>query len=644
VTRKLIHALLIWLGAAAVLLAVYRPALEGTRLLDDDVLIYGNANLQDAGGLWRTWTQPESSPDYYPLTYTTWWVEGRLAGLEPWVLHVDNVLLHAASVVVLGLLLRRIGLEAPAAWLTAALFALHPVQVESVAWMAQRKSTLSGLFFLLSAYAFVRGAMGRAVEPSAQAREPAALHAGWYALSLFLFACAMLSKPVTMTLAASLVLVAWMCRGGLPARRDLARILPFFLLALPMAVLTATVQRTRVMTVGPDFELGALHRLFLAGRVFWFYLGKLAFPVDLTFAYPRWDMEGAEAMRWALAPVAAAGVLIGAWLARKRLTDGPWMALAFFAITLSPALGFLPIYWHLYYYVADHVQYLAMIGPCALAAAVLGRWIARGEALGGGRWIRGSLIALAAGGLVALGARSSSLAAEYRDAVTLWEATRSRNPDALIAYRSLAKLYCQRAAQTGDASLYQRSLDVANEGLARGETFPEIQFTISDANFALGRFEAAAEAARTGLRLDAIATRPKRTLERSRMEFTLGTALLSLCWAKLPAGDRGEIQRLDAEATAALERAVELEPGFDDGWYNLGNLHLLMGRYDESIQANRMALKARPTYAKAMTNIGLALSSKGDAAGARRAFEDSLRISPTGEAADVARQGLAALR
>jgi Tfp pilus assembly protein PilF len=359
------------------------------------------------------------------------------------------VLLHATNAVLLGVLLTRLRLPPPIPLIAATIFALHPVHVESVAWITERKNTLSTLFYLLSALAYQR------FDPAADAASRFR-PLGWWAISLVLFACALLSKTVTASLPAALLLVIYWRRGQI-CRRDVLPLLSFFVLGLGMGLLTAWLETHHVGAGGSLFALSAVDRILLAGRVPWFYLRILVVPYPLIFFYPKWRLDGSDAWQYCF-PLACV-VLMGAlWHWRRRIGRGPLVAALFFGGTLFPVLGFVNVFPFLFSYVADHFQYLASIGPITLVAAMLGRWITNSRAK---PWP----LAGVSGGLLLLATLSWQQSQMYHDLETLWRTTIARNPNAWLAHANLAPILsgrgeyeqamaeCQRATELHEPAL-----------------------------------------------------------------------------------------------------------------------------------------------------------------------------------------------
>jgi len=428
-------------------LTAYGPALRGDFIWDDDQYVKENPLLKDADGLRRIWTEPRASLQYYPLVFTSFWVERHLWGLDPLGYHLVNVLLHTLGAGLLWFVLVQLGV--PGAWLAAALFALHPVHVESVAWITERKNTLSLPFFLASIAAYVRFSLGDGFSSRGQPALPGARAAGgWYLLSLALFALALLSRTTTAVLPAVVLILLWW-RNGRLGWRDLAPLLPFLALGAAFGLFTARLETEHVGALGADWEASPVERVLVAGRIVFFYLTKLLWPADLSFVYSRWQVD-ARAWWQYLFPAAAAAGVAALWGARGRIGRGHLAAALYFLVCLAPVLGFLKVYPMRFSYVADHFQYFASIGPIVWAAALLDRFSS--GALGGeslGRLARGPGGALArragtAALLALLWALTWQQSGMYRDPETLWRATIRRNPSAWLAHANLAEILLGR--------------------------------------------------------------------------------------------------------------------------------------------------------------------------------------------------------
>lgn len=422
-----------WLFALlllAVTALAYAPAWNGRPIWDDDAHLT-KVELRSASGLARIWFEPGATQQYYPLVHCVFWLEQKIWDLAPTPYHFVNILLHATSAFLLFLFLRR--LRIPGGWLAALLFALHPVQVESVAWISELKNTLSGVFYLSAALAYLRFDRERK-------------RGAWF-LAFALFLAALLSKTVVASLPAALLIVFSWERGKLSWRRDVLPLLPFFALALAAGLTTSWIEHQLIGAHGEAFDLSLGQRVLIAGRAFWFYLGKLFWPQKLTFIYPRWNVDPHLWWQW-LFPLAAFALVIALWFLRRR-TRGLLAAILFFGGTLFPVLGFLNVYPFIFSFVADHFQYLASIGIFTLLAA--GFAIAS-EHL---RFARAAAVLV----LALLAFLTWQQAHIYADPITLYEATLRDNPDCWLAHNNLSTAYLARGRI--DDALTQAELALA---------------------------------------------------------------------------------------------------------------------------------------------------------------------------------------
>jgi tetratricopeptide (TPR) repeat protein len=409
-----VRAILGALATAALALAVYWPALDGKPLWDDDGHLTA-PELRTWAGLGRIWTEPGATQQYYPLLHSAFWLEHRLWGDAVRGYHLANLAQHLAAAGLLGLLLRRLGV--PGAGWAAAVFAVHPVHVESVAWISEQKNTLSLGFMLGAALAYLR------FDATRRRRD--------YLAASALFGAALLTKTVTATLPAALLVVLWWRRGRI-GRGEVASLLPWLVAGAMAGLFTAAVERHAIGAVGAEFGGGPVERAVRAGQAGWFYLGNAFWPANQVFVYPRWTVDAGIPAQWF--PLLAAGGAtagLGVWCRRARAPLAAW--LLFWGL-LFPALGFVAVYPFRYAWVADHFQYHANLVP----VAVLGAALAAAARHARGGWI-------AAGAAVAaLALLAARQAPQYRDAATLFATTLRRNPESAMAHNNLGLI---RAAQ-----------------------------------------------------------------------------------------------------------------------------------------------------------------------------------------------------
>jgi tetratricopeptide (TPR) repeat protein len=403
-------------------LAAFSPALEAGFVWDDDQYLTANPLIIAPDGLRRIWFSRDSPSQYFPLTYTSFRLEHALWGFDPRGYHLVNILLHLANALLLWRLLAV--LAVPGAWLAAALFAVHPLQVESVAWVTERKNVLSTLFYLASLLLFVR-------QPAGERR----WNSRWYLLSLATFLLALFAKTTAVTLPVALLVILWYRRES-PDRTTLLLLAPFGGAALSMGLLTIWWERFHQGTRGSEFAFGPLERLLIAGRALWFYPRKLLAPLDLTFSYPKWQIDVRDPWQY-FWPLLALGAILLLWWFRERIPRGLPASLLLYLAAISPMLGFVALYTFRYSFVADHYAYLALAGLLLPLTALHHRAAARLEGLP--RRAVGLLIPLLLlSGLSLLTYRQAGV---YRSAELLWRDTIAKNPSSWIARSNLGLLY-----------------------------------------------------------------------------------------------------------------------------------------------------------------------------------------------------------
>jgi tetratricopeptide (TPR) repeat protein len=437
------RALLAVALVAATLLA-YAPALRAGYVWDDDDYVTRNPLLTAPDGLGRIWFSLDAPSQYFPLTYTTFRVEHALWGDAPLGYHLVNVLLHAANALLLWHLLRRLG--APGAGFAAAIFALHPVHVESVAWISERKNVLSLLFFLASLTAWLRFAG----EGSSRSRATA------YGASFAFYALALFAKTTACTLPAAQLLLLWLRGQRIDARR-LLQVAPFVAWGALMGVVTVLWERFHQGTAGERFALAPVEAVLVASRALWFYLGKLAWPVDLSFSYPKFAVDPGDPRQWAwLAALATLFLALFWW--RRRIGRAPLAAGLFFVAMLSPLLGFVPLYTFFYTYVADHYQYVASIGPIALFAGVATRASRRPGGL-----VRRLRVPAAGALLLALGGLAFAQSRAYESSETLWRDVIAKHPESWMAHTNLGRALARQRRFEEAIESYRAALAVRPE-------------------------------------------------------------------------------------------------------------------------------------------------------------------------------------
>jgi len=566
--------LLLGFALVAAVVAAYLPALEAGFVWNDDTYLTENPALDSLEGLKLVWTEPRASEQYYPMVFTTYWIEKRLWSLHPFGYHLVNVLLHAGSALLLWALLGRLRL--PGAFMAAALFALHPICVESVAWVTERKNTLSLLLSLLSLLAYLRWIEARtaAREPKKKRkprpetpwhRQPAAL----YATAIALFTLALLAKTTAAVVPAVLLVLVWWRKGRLEGA-DARPLAPFFAIGAGLALHTAWLERTMVQATGAEWGLSLPGRVALAGRVVAFYAGKFLLPTDLAFIYPRWEIDPRLFGQWlpALGGLAALGA---AWALRHRIGRGPLAALLLFGGVLFPAMGFFNVYAMRYSWVADHFAYQAVAVGAAGAFCGLASLVPEGRAAPRRAAGALALLVLAVSGVLTF--RQSRV---YRDPETLWRDTLEKNPACFMCETNYGHWLTEQGRIPEAIPHFEASLRI------RPDNVPTL-LNLSRIEELEGRPAEAAERLRAALRID-----PKETV-----------ALVNLATLDVKAG------RL-AEARAGFTEALRIGSPDDHIAYNgLGAVLLRQGKLADAAEQFRQSLRLRPDYAPARKNLEL---------------------------------------
>ncbi len=565
----------------ALALCCYWPALHGGLVWDDQAHVT-RRELQSVAGLGRIWTDLHATQQYYPVLHSAFWIEHRIWGDATLGYHLLNVALHVTAACLLIQVLRRLGV--PGALFAGVIFVVHPVCVESVAWISEQKNTLSLVFYLWSALVFLESGDDWSIP---------------YIQAFALFILALLTKSVTATLPAALLVILWWRNGRLSWRRDVLRLLPWFAVAVASGLFTAWVERRFNGAVGPEYDLTLAQRLLLAGRVIWFYLGKLLWPTRLIFIYPHWDVRSAAA-GWAgyLAAAVAVTAALG-WLSRRR--RGPLAVWLFFVGSLFPALGFFSVYPFVYSYVADHFQYLPSLGIIAGAAAGAALVLARcpPAARTAGRVLCAGLVAT----LVLLSREQSR---GYTDRTTLFQRTIELNPDCFLAHNNLG-IDLEQSGHPVEAEAHYRAAIAIKPDLA------EAHYNLGHLYYGTaGRLDDSVAEFREALRL-----RP----DYPEAHDNLGNSLVR------------EPGRLD-EAIAQYQEALRLRPDYPEARGNLGGALQMQGRTIEAIGQFQELVRLRPDSAQAHVSLGNAwLKVPGRSNEAIAEFQEALRLRP--DAAEI---------
>ncbi len=554
----------------------YLPAVRGGFIWDDDAHVT-KPELRSLHGLYRIWFDVGATQQYYPLLHSAFWIEHKLWGDQVIGYHLLNIALHTCAAILVMRLVRRllmtknIGWAEEAAFLTAAVFALHPVHVESVAWITEQKNTLSAVFYLAAMTAYLN------FDQSRQGK--------WYKRATALFILCLLTKPVTVTLPVALLVILWWKRGRWSLKQDGVPLVPWFALSLVSGLFAAWVERNVIGAEGEDFTLSALQRVILPGRVTWFYLSKLVWPRELIFVYPRWNVDPSQTWQWAFTLALAVLFVILAAVSRKN--RAPLAAMTFFVVSLFPVLGFFNVYLFQYTFVADHFQYLASLGVILLLCAVVAAGLSRITRPG-----------LRAAGLLLLPTLSGVLTFQqchlYGDNEGLYQTTLRTNPTCWMAYNNLGVLFKEQGRFDAAITQYESALRIH-------PAYPEAHNNLGVVMNALGRYEEAIKSYQEALRLrpdypDALANlvvpltelgRLREAIDRSeqairkdaddpRVRINFGIALIKA----------SRVQ----DAIEQFQEAARIRPNLVEPWWNLAMCYRTLGRSSDAIAAAQRAL------------------------------------------------------
>ena len=573
------------------LLAVvpYLPAMLWGGFIWDDAIITKADPVREVSGLWQIWFSPsaiEEEVHYWPLVYTTFWLEHKLWGFDPTGYHIVNVLLHLANTLLLWHLLRR--LPVPGAWVVAAVFAVHPLHVESVAWVIERKDVLSGLFYLSAVLTYMRF-----VEQPSRGR---------YAGSLALYAAGMLSKSIVVTLPVALLIWHWWKQGRVTST-ELLRVVPFFAVGLIIAVGDLSFSWS-LEPVSLGYSL--TERMLIAGRALWFYVGKLLWPMDLVvIIYPLWDIRVSDPLAWGYL-LAAVALAVALWHFRPQIGRGPLAGALFFAVTLSPVLGFIEHGYMQYAFVADRFQYLAGIGVMAVVIGAATYGVGRLPSL----WQKGAL-GVTAVALVALGMLTWRQAGVYQDNETFYRHIIALNPQARDVHHNLGSVLYKQGR-------YEEALDATRVAVEQRPDFAKTRANLGLILTELGHLEEAEAHLRRAIALNPQVQHGhlnlgKALIKQGRFAEGIDTTRVALeqdpdsFQAHANLGAAFAALGHSDEAEPHLRRAIALNPQAKRANFNLGFILYKQGRYEEALAPARAAAEQRPNYFQAHANLGFIL-------------------------------------
>ncbi|HTQ39598.1 MAG TPA: tetratricopeptide repeat protein [Pirellulales bacterium] len=630
-------------GAAIIVIATcaaYLPAINGGFVLDDDALVTRNSSVKASDGLYRIWFTSEPL-DYWPITNTVFWLEWRLWGMNPIGYHITNLVLHIINSLLIWVVLRT--LEIPQAFLAAAIFALHPVNVESTAWIAQLKNLLALFFFLLSILFYLKAGFTRTSFNSTKVYSTILSPFDWlegkksYWISLAVFVFAMLSKTSVVVLPLILLLVVWWQLGRV-TWKDFLRTVPFFLVCIALTVVTLWFQKEHTGNILRDVTL--LDRLLGAGATIWFYLYKAFLPFDLSFVYPQWHIDSHDFVWWLPLIATIIITLILIWkrqTSRGRPTLFAWV---FFCVALLPVMGFSDVGFMQHSLVADRYQYVAIIAVASIVSAYGSYFFQR---------LRWPLFMPAAAiMLLTLFLLTFQQASLYHDAVNLYTATLIKNPESPLIHYNLGVAYkdtgepvrareqfeqavklfpsyvdaiyglgilcAENADFQGAINYYKRALELDSNN---AEVHNNLGFALNQ----LGNPQEAFEHFKKAVEL-----KPDLAKARNNLGIVLA--------------QKGQIQ----EAITEFESAIRVDPNLAEAYASLGNVDLLLRKFAEAIDQYKQALKREPRQYQVYGNMALAYAQLKRPADAIAAAQKAIQFAQEQHQTQFANQAEAWLK
>ena len=604
---------------AVAVFIVFSGTIRNGFVWDDDDYIYQNPLLTEPGGfvkIWQSYYSPkfnprENTPQYYPLVFTTFYLEHKLWGFNPAGYHITNVLLHIANTILLLFVLRKLGLGWSIPLITAAIFGIHPTQVESVAWATERKNVLAGLFYFSAFWCFLH------FQDTAKIK--------YYIASLLLFVCALLSKTASVMLPVVLVLAAYL--KDRPIRKTITYTIPFFALSTVAGLITLTLEHTMVGAKGAEWTFPLFKRLLIVSHAIWFYIGKILWPHPISFLYGQWQINTHSIISYLplIAVITTAALLI---IFRKKIGRLPIFSLANFVVAAAPALGFVSFYMMRYTFAADHFIYLASWSIMLLAVVVATQFLSylpQNPKLVLGAFATAVI-------LICFAVITAEEVKKFKNVQTLWEHTIAVNPKAWLAHNNLGVIYASQGNYEKALEHYKTTIELNpnyataynNAGVALVlmnqpakaidyykkaiELNPDYGEALYNFAIAYSRLEKNTEA------IEYFKKALKFQPENMSTWYNL-----AICLSKT--------NRV-SEASEAYRKAVELKPDYPEAHYNLAVSYQMLGKLDDAASSFKKALEIRPTYIEAKYRLALVYRQQGKLNEAAKLLHSALDQEP----------------
>jgi protein O-mannosyl-transferase len=574
---------------------------------DDPDYVYEN-RVVSRGLTWNSirWAFSFHAFNWHPLTWLSHMLDCQIYELHPAEHHATNLALHLAAVILLFLVLRRMTGALWQSAFAAAVFAVHPLRVESVAWISERKDVLGGFFFVLTVAAYVR-----------YVRKPSVAR---YGLTVLLFALGLMSKPMLVTLPLILLLLDyWPLRRAIPPRKLILEKLPLLALSVGSSIATILAQHKAIQSI-QVYPLGA--RLGNAAISCIVYLRQMVWPNGLAIFYP-YPQGGFAGWEVALAAILVIGATVVVWMQRRAR---PWLLVGWgwYLIMLLPVIGIVQVGGQAH---ADRYTYLPQIGICIVVAWLAAEWVQR---------LRISKQAVGAATAVVVGVLAFCTWKQtgyWHDDETLWPHTIACTTNNEMSHYNLGFAFDKKGEMDQAIAEYREALRIRpnygealnNLGLAllqQGKVDEAMEYLQQAYQAGPNRAEPCVNIGSALLRKGRIDEAIARFQEALQLKADNPTAYNNLGDAFLQKGDV-------ASASANYEKTLALDPDYPEANYSLGNILLQNGRIDEAIAYFIKAVHAKPDYAKAYNNLGNALAQKGREKDAIASYEKAWQLEPS---------------
>lgn len=558
---------------------IYWPSMNGSFIWDDDAYITANPLITAKDGFSRIWYSFDHPSQYFPMVYTVFKVEYNLWGFKSIGFHLVNVIIHIINTFLVWYVLSK--LKIPGSWLAAIIFAIHPINVESVAWITELKNTMMMFFYLLSFMTWFKVIDG----------EKNGLKMwGFYLLSFFLFICSLFSKTTACTLPVIMGIVLW--TKNIPVfRKQWLTIIPYIIFGIMMGAVTIWWEQVRGASANV-LTLNYVERFLVAGKALCFYIEKMFVPFNFMFSYPLWKISWLKPLHYVWI-ILFSGFLFSIWFLRNKIGKGPCAALLFYAVTLLPVLGFISIYTFYYSYVADHYVYVACIGPFALfSSLVVKKWHQSNLQIK--RIITFFVICI----IILLSIQTWRQSHIYKNYDTLWADTLKKNPRSLLANANMGTLYQERGDIEQALKYYFKALEIYPDDYV-------MYYNVGSIFKVQGKLDEAVKCFERAIQI-----LPTYATAHNNLANTL------------------KLQGKTDEAIEHYKISIALQPKESKTYYNLANTYRIQGKNKEAITLYAKAAELEPSFVDARINLAYTLESNGQIKEAITQYQKVLDIDP----------------